>query len=310
MPASIRLNINSKKSTLPCKSILTIGRDNHSDLVIPELTVSRNHAMIRCLGKGDYYLIDSGSSNGSFVNKLRVVVPRLLHDGDMIRIGKTDILFEQGTKDDEAIDNVSLIETIVHDSPTIKQITIMVADIREFTSLSEQVPIKMLTTIMNRWFHDVNNAIYSYDGIVDKFIGDCVFARWETSIDQQKSVLNALSAASDINDITSNLYQEYKEQLPGRLEIGVGINTGTAAVSGVGPDRTALGDAVNIAFRMESVSKVLKKDIVMSEYAFEFLPENIWTGKTRQIKVKGKREPLGIFPITFSEVDKILKQIT
>lgn len=288
---------------------MTIGRDKHSDIIIPELTVSRNHAMIRCLGEGDFYLIDSGSSNGSFVNKQRIVAPKLLKHGDIISVGQADILFEELSKDIDLIDSVSMLETIVHDAPVIKQITILVADIRGFTSMSEQVPINTLTKIMNSWFNQVNNIVANEEGLVDKFIGDCVFARWETEDNQLKTIAQAMSAAYDINEITENLNMEYKDQLASKLKIGVGINTGTASVGGLGQDNTALGDAVNIAFRMESSSKVLNKDIVLSEFSFKYLPEKLWKGKEKHIKVKGKRDPVSILALDFSEVKKILKKI-
>ena len=186
---------------------------------------------------------------------------------------------------------------------------ILVADIRGFTSMSEQVPINTLTKIMNSWFHQVNNIVASQQGLVDKFIGDCVFARWETDDNQLKTIRHALLVADEINHITENLNKEYKGQLPSKLKIGVGINTGTASVGGLAQDNTALGDAVNIAFRMESASKTLKKDIVLSEFSFKYLPETIWKGKEQYIKVKGKREPLSIFAFTFKDTKKIIKKI-
>jgi len=309
MAATVSYKLNSKQHKIACKSVLTLGRDKHSDIIIPELTVSRNHAMIRCLGEGDYYLIDSGSSNGSFVNKQRVVAPKLLKHGDVITVGQADILFEELSKDVDLIDSVSMLETIVHDASVIKQITILVADIRGFTSMSEQVPINTLTKIMNSWFHQVNTIVAGQEGLVDKFIGDCVFARWETEDNQLKTISQALSAACEINNITGNLNKEYKSQLPTELKIGVGINTGTASVGGLGQDNTALGDAVNIAFRMESSSKTLKKDVVLSEYSFQYLPEKIWKGKKQYIKVKGKRDPVSILGLNFDEVKKIIKKI-
>lgn len=309
MAATVSYNVNSKKHRIACKSVLTIGRDKHSDIIIPELTVSRNHAMIRCLGEGDFYLIDSGSSNGSFVNNQRVVAPKLLKHGDIIMVGKAEILFEELNKEVDQIDSVSMLETIVHDAPVIKQISILVADIRGFTSMSEQVPINTLTRIMNAWFHQVNNIVVNQEGLVDKFIGDCVFARWETEDNQLKTISQALCVACEINQITENLNKEYKDQLPSKLKIGVGINTGTASVGGLGLDNTALGDAVNIAFRMESSSKMLNKDIVLSEFSFKYLPEKLWKGKEQHIKVKGKRDPVSILALTFNEAGKMLKKI-
>ncbi|MDH5443944.1 MAG: adenylate/guanylate cyclase domain-containing protein [Gammaproteobacteria bacterium] len=310
MAATVSYKISGKTHKLNCKAVLTIGRDKHSDIVIPELTVSRNHAMIRCLGEGDFYLIDSGSSNGSFVNKQRIVAPKLLKNSDILTIGSTDILFEELSKDVDLIDSVSMLETIVHDAPVIKQITIMVADIRGFTSMSEQVPINTLTKIMNSWFHEVNNIVIANGGLVDKFIGDCVFARWESEDDQLKTIAEAIAAACDINKVTENLNKEYKSHLPSQLKIGVGVNTGTASMGGLGQDNTALGDAVNIAFRMESASKALNKDIVLSEFSFKFLPEKLWKGKQQHIKVKGKKDPVSILALTFPEAKKMLKKIS
>lgn len=290
--------------------MLTIGRDKSNDVALQELTVSRNHAVIRRLGGGDYYMVDSGSANGSFVNQHRVVVPKLLKDGDVISVGQFDMIFSQPNKGVDHIDSVSMLETIIRDAPILKQITILVADMRDFTSLSEQVPIHTLTKIMNSWFHQVNHIVAESDGLVDKFIGDCVFARWETDDDQLKTIAQALNVALEINEFTGKLNKQYKEQLPGNLRIGVGINTGTASVGGIGNDNTALGDAVNIAFRMESSTKALERDIVISEYSFKHIPEKFWHGKVQHINVKGKRDPVGILAMTFSEAGKLLGKLT
>lgn len=310
MPAFINYKLNNLPQELRCSAVVTIGRDKSSDILIPELTVSRNHAVIRRLSGGDYYLVDSGSANGSYVNKTRVVAPKLLHDGDVISIGQSEMAFSQKNKAEDHIDSVSMLDTIIHDAPVLKQITILVADMRDFTSLSEQVPINTLTKIMNNWFHQVNQIVNDEDGMVDKFIGDCVFARWESDRDPVETIGHALQVALDIKNYTNRLYDEFKDQLPNQLRIGVGINTGTASMGGFGTDNTALGDAVNLAFRMESATKALKRDVVMSEYSFNHLPEKLWRGKEQHITVKGKREPVGILAMSFSGAEKLLKKIT
>ncbi|MDH5180019.1 MAG: adenylate/guanylate cyclase domain-containing protein [Gammaproteobacteria bacterium] len=309
MPASIFYKTDGKPHELVCRAVLTIGRDKSNDIVLPELTVSRNHAVIRRLAGGDYYLVDSGSANGSYVNQNRVVAPKLLNNGDTISIGKFEIVFKQTNKGENHIDSVSMLETIIQDAPVLKQITIMVADMRDFTSLSEQVPIHTLTRIMNGWFHQVNQIVTDADGLVDKFIGDCVFARWETDADQVDTIIKALKSAIEINNFTGKLNEQFRDQLPGNLRIGVGINTGTASVSGVGHDNTALGDAVNIAFRMESSTKALERDVVISEYSFKHLPEKFWAGKVQHITVKGKRDPVGILALKFDGAEKLLKRL-
>ena len=304
MTAFIRYKHQGTIQEIPCKTVLTIGRDRNSDIVLPDLHASRNHAMIRRIGLGDYYLIDSGSSNGSFINQQRVTTPRLLKNGDRITMGRVEMEFNQTKKDEALVDTLSLQDTLISDTPEIQQITILVADIRGFTSLSEEVDIRTLTKLMNSWFHQVSDSILKHGGIVDKFIGDCVFARWESDQDQQRTVLQALSAASSINQITRKLNETFTE-IPEPITIGVGINTGAASM-GIGQDNTALGDAVNIAFRLESASKFLGTDIVMSETAYRHLPAKVTEGRRQHVQVKGKRDPIRICTLDFSDVDQIL----
>lgn len=308
MSAVISYQVDGIVRKVPCKTVLTLGRDMNSDIVLPDLHASRNHAMIRCIGKGDYYLIDSGSSNGSFVNRQRVAMPKLLRNGDRISIGSMELLFEQTNhRESGTFDTLSMQETLISDSPIIKQITVLVADIRGFTSLSEQVDIRTLTRLMNRWFHNVSNAIFNNSGTVDKFIGDCVFARWESDVDQQRTVSQALTAALLINEITEELNSSFSG-LPEHIKIGVGINTGAASMS-IGQDNTALGDAVNIAFRLESATKILGSDVVMSETAYRHIPERFLQGRMHHLRVKGKRDPIRICSLEFDEVRKILKEM-
>lgn len=304
MTAFIRYKHQGETHEIPCKTVLTLGRDRNSDIVVPDLHASRNHAMIRRIGRGDYYLIDSGSSNGSFINQQRVTTPRLLKDGDRIAMGRLEMEFKQTRKDESSVDTLSLQDTLISDAPEIQQITILVADIRGFTTLSEQVDIRTLTKIMNTWFHQVSDTIIKHGGIVDKFIGDCVFARWESELDQKRTVLLVLSAASAINQITRKLSETYTE-VPEPITIGVGINTGAASM-GIGQDNTALGDAVNIAFRLESASKFLDTDVVLSETAYQDLPASFIDGRRQHVQVKGKRDPVRICTLDFNEVDQIL----
>ena len=304
MSAVICYSIKGVSKKIPCKAVLTLGRDKNSDIVIIDLLVSRNHAMIRRLGTSDYYLIDSGSSNGSFVNSHRVAIPRLLKTGDLIQIGGSELVFEQEYKEEKAMDTISMEETIISDRPVLRQITVLVADIRGFTSLSESVDIRTLTRMMTKWFHNVTDVITEHGGIVDKFIGDCVFARWECDINEAQSVIKALQAAVLINDVTEELNKNSSE-ISEKLRVGVGINTGVASM-GIGQDATALGDAVNIAFRLESATKVLGTDIVMSESSYGSLPQECMAGEKQHIRVKGKRDVLRICSLHFDDVKNML----
>ena len=307
MSASLSYTMEDFNKTIPCKSVLTIGRDKGSDIVLGDLMVSRNHSMIRRIGSGDYYLIDGGSSNGSYVNQQRVSMPKLLKHGDKITIGGIDFLFEQEVEETTGEEAIVLEDTIVHDTPEIKKITIVVADIRGFTSLSEQIPIRSLTRLMNTWFNEVSDVIIKHEGIVDKFIGDCVFARWEADSDEISTIVSALKAAQGISTVTENLNNNFAE-ITEDLHIGVGINTGAASVSN-SANNSALGDAVNVAFRLESATKMLGKDIVLSESAYRHFPPKYWKDQEQKIRVKGKRDPIRIFAIDFDVIPNLITAI-
>lgn len=305
MTAYLTPTVGFDDERIACNSVITLGRDKNNDVVLPDLLVSRNHAMVRRLGEGDYYIIDSGSSNGTLVNGVRVSGPTQLRSGDRITIGLTEFTFEQEEQPAGFTDSISFQQTVIFHSPVIREITVLVADIRGFTSLSEQVPIQILTRLMSKWFHDVTSIIQKNGGIVDKFIGDCVFARWDDTA--HNNVVRALHTAWQVAEATARLKLEIKE-LPRPLRIGVGINTGMASL-GIGADNTALGDAVNTAFRLESATKELGKDIALSESSYQHLPPRYWQGAEQLLTLKGKKEPVRVFCLDFGAVEKLLQEL-
>jgi len=304
MSASLNYIFAGQYKEVMCKTAITIGRDLHNDIVVDDLTVSRNHAMIRMVGHDDYYLVDSGSANGSYLNSHRISMPTLLKNGDQFKIGNLEINFEQLQKSISSNDTQSMLETIVSDTPDISEITILVADIRGFTTLSERINIRTLTKMMNSWFSQVSDIIQSNKGLVDKFIGDCVFARWQAVAEDTETIYNVLNAAVEINRITEKITKEFPD-VTEQVKIGVGINTGAASIT-AGQENSAMGDAVNLAFRLESATKVIGKDLVMSECSYKDLPKHFWSTSELHIRVKGKRDPIRIVGMDFSEVEKIV----
>ncbi|MDH5648080.1 MAG: FHA domain-containing protein [Gammaproteobacteria bacterium] len=307
MPATLVLALKEEKKEFPCGTILTIGRDKNNDVVLVDLKASRNHAMVRCLGDDDYYLIDGGSSNGSYVNAKRISLPTLLQNGDKITLGSSHFAFihEKALKQPEA-DEAGTATVLIKRQVEVSNFVILVADIRGFTTLSETIAIESLTEIMNAWFHAVTDCIQKCLGTVDKFLGDCVYARWEAGSNMTGAVPAALKAACMLNSISNDINEKYKSTLQGtKLKIGVGINAGIAAV-GVDKSDTAIGDAVNLTFRLESYSKEMGKDIIIGKDAYQHLPESLWQEKEKTITVKGKTEPVEVCGLTFSEAEKSL----
>lgn len=307
MPAILRYLHVGKAKDVVCKTVTTLGRDVHNDIPIDDLTVSRSHALVRRIGHDDYYLIDSGSANGSFLNGSRIAMPSLLKNSDQIKIGGLEISFIQDQKSISGNDTQSMLETVISETPEINEITILVADIRGFTTLSERIDIRTLTKMMNAWFSQVSDIIVKNGGLVDKFIGDCVFARWQADAEDKQAIYRILNAAVSINKVTESISQDFPA-VTEDIKIGVGINTGAASIS-AGQDNSAIGDAVNLAFRLESATKVIGKDLVMSECAYKYLPKKYWGTSELHIRVKGKRDPIRIVALDFSEVENIINDV-
>ncbi|MCM8531721.1 MAG: adenylate/guanylate cyclase domain-containing protein, partial [Lentisphaeraceae bacterium] len=236
------LHKNSRVEEIPCLNIMTLGRDKSSTIHLKDPMASRNHGVIRAVGKDQYYLLDTGSRNGIYLNNRRISAPMLLKDGDNLTIGDTIISFSQ-----EYIDNVSLEDTLENTAPDfaetmhyikadIRSVIVLVSDIRGFTSISESLPIESLTKLMSFWFQEVQNLVEDNKGMVDKFIGDCVLAKWEVEKGDKQSLVRALNTALNLHKVTDRLGKKFPE-IGRPLQIGVGLNKGDAAF-GIGAENT------------------------------------------------------------------------
>jgi len=307
MAAYLTLITETDTESVPCgNGLTTIGRDRSNDIVLADLSVSRNHAIVRRLGAGDYYLVDSGSSNGSRVNQRRITSPTVLKTGDRISIGNVELTFEQEPEPESFIDSVSFEATTILHQPLIKEITILVADMRGFTSMSEQLPIQVLSRLMSQWFDRVSADIAEYGGTVDKFIGDCVFARWESDAPEE-GVVDALQAVCRINDTTAEVSARFPE-LDRTVYIGAGIHTGTASLD-IGNENTALGDSVNTAFRLEAAAKEIGADIVLSDGAFCHMEGKCGDVEWKELKLKGKAKPVKAVGLNFDRALELVKRL-
>ncbi len=316
MQAFLNFEFPYEKQKLSLGSLTTIGRSKTNDLVLPDPKVSRNHSLLRCLGEDKYYLVDMGSANGTYLNGKRVIVPILLKSGDVIQIGSNFLIFQIENADqeipsdfigNEAADSET---TITYDVPLIQEVTVLVADIRDYTSMSEQLPIDLLAKLLGEWFRSVNDVIERNGGGVDKFIGDAVMACWLINEkNPEKDVRNPLKAAYELHVATELINQSYP-QLQKPLQIGVGINTGEAVVGDMGSGRlqdyTVLGDSVNLAFRLEKASKELKTDLVISSNSFSYLPRHFRDNHLSSIFVKGKDEPVRVCMLKFPELLEVI----
>ena len=318
MSAKLQYRRGSEEREIICASLLTIGRTPPNEIVIPHPKVSRNHAIIRMLKPGEHYLIDVGSTNGTFLNGKRVVVPTLLKDRDVITLEDGSLTFcaapvrEAAPAADEGEDGQVTV-TMTSAGIQMEEITLFVCDIRNYTPISESMPPNELAALMARWFKMATKVIEACSGTIDKFIGDAILVRWasETETGGRLAVVRALKVAKGLNEVCAQVSAS-APRLPFPFRIGVGINTGRAVLGSIGGagyrEYTVIGDSVNMAFRFETESKRLGKDIVVGPDSYKCLPPRLWERSLASVVVKGKSEPVDVWAIAFGDVDAVLAQ--
>jgi adenylate cyclase len=296
----------------------TVGRGDDNNFVLPDRWISRNHAMFQGTDNGQFYLIDLGSRNGTFVNGRRVSVPVILSDGDLITFGQTELQFFSPKDASAAVDRTlggapgqdATATAMLH---VRRLISVMVVDIRDFTVMTRQIDEKVLSEAIGTWFRRAGEIIGQYGSGVDKYIGDAVMAVWIHGKDgaDPQSMVQILQAVSTLAEMTSHLHEQFP--LPFPLRIGAGINTGYAMVGNAGssdrPDYTALGDTVNAAFRLETSTKHLGLDIAMGETTYKYLQKagaDDQCFKRFTVELKGYEEPITTRAGTFTDLNQFL----
>lgn len=318
-PARLLLIAPGEEKEFPLETGYTwaIGRNPRSYITLADQRVSRDHAIIQRTDATEYYLIDMGSLNGSYVNDNRVSTPALLRNGDRLSVGGHLMEFQStGSGWDSMIAGVP--EADATQAWFVQRLlTVLVIDVRDFTRLSQRLDEVVLSQTIGTWFRWASEIMRRHGVWALKYIGDAVMATWLHTDEgaQELDVLRILSAVVEFANITGTL--EAKFQLPLSIRIGAGINTGHASVGNTGTrtftDYTAMGDTVNAAFRLESATKVLGSDVVLGSGSYEALtktgsPEQYFHSETANLK--GYDRPVTVWCAAISEVEAFLRGST
>ena len=184
-----------------------------------------------------------------------------------------------------------------------RNMTFLFCDIRGFTPISEKYKGNPagLTKLINRFLTRMTDVIIANGGTIDKFMGDCIMAFWNAPIENVRHKEMAVRSAREMTLALAELNKDLKlEGLP-QINIGIGINTGDALVGNMGSeqrfDYSVIGDAVNLASRLESSSKTLGKNIVIGEDTRRSIEKLFQFDYIDKIKVKGKTEEIKVYTI-------------
>jgi len=186
--------------------------------------------------------------------------------------------------------------------PRKVEISVMFSDIRGFTTISEQLDAQELAHLLNGYLGDMTRIVFRNHGTLDKYIGDAVMAFWGAPFEEPGHAVKACRAGLSMMQRLSELQRDWHAKGLPRLDIGLGINTGIASVGNMGSDLrygyTAMGDAVNLASRLEGLNKEYGTHIILSEYAYNSAraPDFLFR-ELDLIRVKGKLQPVTIYEL-------------
>jgi PAS domain S-box-containing protein len=176
-------------------------------------------------------------------------------------------------------------------------ITVLFADIRGFTTYSEQLSPEQLVSVLNRYLAAMAEAVLSQEGTIDKFLGDAVMAWFNAPIPQKDHTLRAVKAALLLRQTVESLYKTLPED--SHLAFGVGIHYGDAVLGLIGTDRrleyTAISDSVNTAKRIQENSA--KNQILISKEAYERVRNDVEAKHYAPMTVKGKAQPIDVYEV-------------
>lgn len=183
-------------------------------------------------------------------------------------------------------------------SGTTKNMTMLFADVRNFTTISEKLDAKAVKQFLNTLFTPFTEIIFEYQGTIDKYVGDMIMAFWNDPLNDERHALHAVSAALKMQQKVKEIAGVFAQQNINSVNIRIGINTGMTHVGDMGSSYrkayTVLGDAVNLASRLEGTNKIYGTAILVSQATKELCPEILFRF-VDCVYVKGKTIPVNIY---------------
>ncbi|MGA1794742.1 MAG: adenylate/guanylate cyclase domain-containing protein [bacterium] len=180
-----------------------------------------------------------------------------------------------------------------------KEVTILFADIRSFTTITERMDAEEVVAMLNQFFSDMVEIIFKNNGVLDKFIGDNLMALFGFIPSENAPAADAIQAAIEMQEATERLMKERTKAQKETFEIGIGINTGVAIAGNVGSanriDYTVIGDCVNVAARFEQMAK--GGEIVIGEQTYRQVKGLFPLQKKGEIIAKNKTEPVKCYEV-------------
>jgi adenylate cyclase len=182
-----------------------------------------------------------------------------------------------------------------------RRLTVLFSDIRGFTSISEKVAPELMVEMLREYLTEMTEVVFRHGGTVDKYIGDCIMALYNVPFEDPDHAANAIRTALEFQERTLAISARWEAKLGAQIRNGVGINTGEAVVGTMGSrqrrEYTAIGDTVNLASRLETLTKEHGAGIIISEFTHEEIRGRFLTRELGEVAVRGRSQPVKIYTV-------------
>ena len=186
-------------------------------------------------------------------------------------------------------------------------VTVLFSDIRGFTSMSEKMPAQQVSEFLNEYFSEMEPIITSYNGIINKFIGDAIMAVFGEPIQDENHAQNAVKCAYAMLKRVEQLRNKWDMEGKPEIEIGIGINTGEVFVGNIGSinrmEYTVIGDTVNLASRLEGYNKMYKTRMLISAETYKSVRQIADVIKIPEVQIRGKANKIDIYEVLKVKID-------
>lgn len=184
-------------------------------------------------------------------------------------------------------------------APVQREVTVMFTDIRDFTTLSENLPPNAVLKFLDEYFGHMAQLVKGHEGIVNKFLGDGLLACWGVPERLDNHAVHAVKAALDMRRVVEELNSVRLKTGAPPIKIGIGVHTGTVAAGMLGGaeqhEYTVIGDAVNLTARIEGLTKSYGVDILVSQSTWDQLDGRFPGERIGECQVKGRAEPVVVY---------------
>ena len=268
----------------PIRGSCSLGRTAANTILLESPKVSRRHALIHLQNIGELWLIDFGSSNGTFLNKRRIHHPVRLSDGDQITIGDQVLTLRQplGISEEYKSDVVQRTLREIENIPC----WLLVTDIRGFTPLSRRMQSEDLDVLLGAWIFTCKEIIENQHGIINKYLGDGFLAYWPEASTSPEEIVAVISALKELQ----------RQKWP---EFRFVVHFGAVAIGGVASmgEESLMGGELNLIFRLEKLASSLGEPCALSEAAHTKLRELVPVRALGEFALKGFERKCAFFAL-------------